>query len=327
MMARRPPSEDLSGILVIDKPAGQTSHDIVQHVRRVAGIRRVGHAGTLDPMASGVLLVLLGEATKLGSFLTGHDKEYVARVSFGTGTDTLDAEGTVVAQAEVPSWLSEEINRGATRGRLASALDAERERDSQVPPAFSAIHVAGQRSYELARKGTPVELAARSVRVAALEVVGSPGAPVAALDVELRIVVSKGYYVRSLARDLGERLGIPAHLAALRRLSSGPFSISEAVRLAELSEVLRRALIPLAVAAARALPVGRLTSDGTRHVRHGQSVTMAAFVEPPPVAAASAWLDSADRLVAIGERRANSLEGAGAETADGVFAIHRGFVP
>jgi tRNA pseudouridine55 synthase len=277
-------------------------------------------------MASGVLLVLVGEATKLGSYLTGHDKEYIARILFGVATDTLDGTGRVVAQVEVPSWLLDEMRRGGGDGRLAAAIEAERRRSIQVPPTFSAIHVAGRRSYELARQGRPVELAARAVRVAALAPLMAGGETFPAPNVDLRLVVSKGYYVRALARDLGEQLAVPAHLAGLRRVSSGPFSIEAALPVEDLSSVTARALIPLAEAAARSLPVGRLTAAGVTRVRHGQTVTLADFDEPPPVAEASAWLDTMGRLVAVGQRRTAATAPTPDDGEDCVFAIHRGFV-
>ena len=138
------------GVLVVDKPGGMTSHDVVARVRRLLGTRRVGHAGTLDPMATGVLVVLVGEATKLGPYLTADDKGYVADVAFGRATDTLDAEGTTTTSADVPPWLCDEI-ASRESPRLAAALAEELGRGSQVPPVFSAIHVDGRRSHDRAR--------------------------------------------------------------------------------------------------------------------------------------------------------------------------------
>ncbi|HTN87108.1 MAG TPA: tRNA pseudouridine(55) synthase TruB, partial [Sorangium sp.] len=154
------------GVLVIDKPRGPTSHDVVARLRRALGVKRIGHAGTLDPMASGVLVVLVGEATKLAPYLTAQDKRYTARVALGVGTDTLDADGDVTAAAPLPAWLDAELAAlaaasgppgdaalAALAPRIAAALDAERARRAQTPPAYSAIKVAGQRSYALARAG------------------------------------------------------------------------------------------------------------------------------------------------------------------------------
>jgi len=304
-------SEGPSGVAVVDKPGGMTSHDVVARARRLLGTRRIGHAGTLDPMATGVLVLLVGEATKLGPYLTAHEKRYEARVAFGVATDTLDREGATVAQAAVPAWLIEEI-RGGARPRVEEALAAERARTEQVPPAYSAISVDGQRSYDRARAGEAVALAPRPVEVMALDVAGGavpepPGLP--CLDLALQ--VTKGYYVRSLARDLGDRLGVPAHLAALRRTASGPFTLAAARPLD--GEALAAALLPLDEAARLALPAGRLTADGALRARRGQRLRPDDFAELPPAGAPSAWLDPRGRLCAVGSR-----DGEG-------FTIHRGF--
>lgn len=310
--------EIASGVLIVDKPTGLTSHDVVGRMRRLLKTRRVGHAGTLDPLASGVLVVLVGEATKLGAYLTAHQKRYLARVAFGVATDTLDREGKPTASAEVPAWLSEELSVIATSAtsatspgaapalacpRLEAALDAERARSTQVPPAYSAIKVGGQRSYARARAGEAVELAAREVAVSSMRVVGA-GAGFVELDLE----VSKGYYVRSLARDLGEYLGVPSHLAALRRTASGPFTLEDVADLTK-----EPALIPVPTVAQRALPWGRLTEAGTLRARRGQALQSSDFVDLPPFDRPSAWLDEAGNLIAIGTRR-----------PDG-FVLHRGF--
>jgi tRNA pseudouridine55 synthase len=303
-----------TGVVAVDKPPGVTSHDVVARARRLLGTRRVGHAGTLDPMATGVLVLLVGEATKLGPYLTAHRKRYEARVAFGMATDTLDAEGAPTARAEVPAWLAEELSHLRDGSRLAEALVAERARVEQVPPAYSAIQVDGQRSYDRARAGEVVDLAPRPVAVAAMEVAGCgvpapPGMP----WVDLAIEVSKGYYVRSLARDLGERLGVPAHLAALRRTASGPFEIAAARALD--AAALRAGLVPLDEAARAALPAGGLTEEGTLRARRGQRLDAASFAVLPPPGEPSAWLDPRGRLVAVGTRE-----------TDERFVIHRGFV-
>jgi tRNA pseudouridine55 synthase len=286
------------GVVAVDKPGGMTSHDVVARARRLLGTRRVGHAGTLDPMATGVLVLLVGEATKLGPYLTAHGKRYEARVAFGVGTDTLDREGAPVARGEVPEALREEIARGGGP-RLDAALTAERARSLQVPPAYSAISVDGQRSYDRARAGEAVDLAPREVSMIALGLLGG-GAPAPPelpfLDLDLE--VSKGYYVRSLARDLGERLGVPAHLAALRRTASGPFRIDAAAPLE--AEAMRGALLTLVEAARASLPVARLTEAGALRARRGQRLAEGDFHAPPP-AAPAAWLDENGRLAAIGE--------------------------
>jgi tRNA pseudouridine55 synthase len=305
-------SEERSGVAVVDKPGGMTSHDVVARARRLLGTRRIGHAGTLDPMATGVLVLLVGEATKLGPYLTAHEKRYEARVAFGAATDTLDREGRTVAQAEVPAWLIEEI-RGGARPRVEEAIAAERARTEQVPPAYSAIQVDGQRSYDRARAGEAVELAPRPVEVRALDVIGGAVPEPPELPyLDLALEVTKGYYVRSLARDLGERLGVPAHLTALRRTASGPFTLAVARPLD--AEALAAALVPLDEAARRALPAGVLTEGGALRVRRGQRIAPDDFTEPPASGEPSAWLDARGRLVAVGSREEGDR-----------FVIHRGF--
>lgn len=249
------------GVLVLDKPRGPTSHDIVAQVRRVFGTRRVGHAGTLDPMATGVLVVLLGEGTKLSNVLASDRKSYEATVVFGSSTDTLDADGKVRKTAAlVPGWLRPDA--------LAQALDEERARTAQMPPQVSAIQVGGKRAYALARAGQKVELEPRRVQVERLDVL-SMGHD----RVQLRLDVSKGFYVRSLARDLGERLGVPAHLGALRRVASGTFTLEEALAWPLAATVTKEsALVPVDQAAARCLPGLEVTEHGAERLRQGKPV-------------------------------------------------------
>jgi tRNA pseudouridine55 synthase len=327
------------GVLVVDKPRGMTSHDVVARVRRLLGTRRVGHAGTLDPMATGVLVVLVGEATKLGPYLTADDKRYLATIALGRATDTLDADGRTTATDEAPAWLREALcepsralaslastaSPGPVFARLAEALAAELARAEQVPPAYSAIHVEGRRSHELARAGESVPLAPRPVKVHGLEVVacGAPEPPDEPW-ISVGVHVSKGYYVRSLARDLGARLGVPAHLAALRRLSSGAFHLETCVDLEGGADSVRAALIPVAEAAAKALPLGRLTAEGVARVRQGKPIQAGDFSEVPPFGDAAAWLGPDGRLAAIGARAAP--ESATDPPVEGErFTIARGF--
>lgn len=304
---------DVCGVLVLDKPKGPTSHDVVGKLRRALGMRRIGHAGTLDPMASGVLVMLLGEATKLGPYLTAHDKAYEARVVLGRGTNTLDAEGQVTAEAPLPSWLTEEITQGGAGPRIAEALDLERARTEQAPPAFSAIKVQGAKSYDRARRGEAVELAARPVAVRSIELRGAGILePERLVFLDVSLDVSKGYYVRSLARDLGLALTVPAHLGALRRTQSGPFGLDAAKALGAPAEELRAAVLPLAAAVRLALPVAVLTAEGVVRASQGKRLGAAHFSEPPPPprpdepsegeeSGTSAWLSPEGRLVAVGK--------------------------
>ncbi|MBM4362958.1 MAG: tRNA pseudouridine(55) synthase TruB, partial [Deltaproteobacteria bacterium] len=188
-----------SGVLVVDKPTGPTSHDVVAAARRLLRTRAVGHAGTLDPLASGVLLLLVGEATKLTPWLTAGAKEYRATIALGRATDTLDAEGETTAEARLAAGQPD-------AGAVDDALEVERQRRSQVPPAVSAISVGGVRAHRLARRGLAPELPPRDVEVDELVLERAAGD-----ELVVRVRASKGYYVRSLARDLGETLGIPAH--------------------------------------------------------------------------------------------------------------------
>ncbi len=288
---------------MVNKPSGPTSHDVVARLRRALGTRRIGHAGTLDPLAQGVLVVMVGQATKLAPFLSADAKSYRAVVWLGTATTTLDADGTLTAQAPLPTWFDDEPR---ARAGLDEALQAERARTAQQPPAHSAVKVAGQRAYARARAGQPLELEPRSVEVFDLELqryrsVLEPGGATAHGELELVLRVSKGYYVRSLARDLGLRLGLPAHLRALVRTASGPFLLEQAVRLDAGPEALRRALIPLAAAAQMALPAAVLGESGLRRARLGQRLDVADFAKPPPPGRPSAWLEPSGELAAIGD--------------------------
>lgn len=281
----------MNGVLVIDKPGGITSHDVVARVRRVLSERRVGHAGTLDPMATGVLVVMVGEATKLAPWLTREDKRYRATVKLGVGTATLDAEGAVTARAPLPDWWS----AAEADARVAAALAAERARTEQQPPVFSAIKVAGRTAHARTRAGEEVALAVRSVAVRAIDVVAR-----GADTLELDLAVSKGYYVRALARDLGDALGVPAHLMALRRTASGVFELRHALELARLEPL--TPLISMAEAARLAMPHAELTAVGAERARHGKLLGDDDFVSRPPPEA-SAWLGPDGELVAVGQRR------------------------
>ncbi|MFQ5944793.1 MAG: tRNA pseudouridine(55) synthase TruB [Anaerolineae bacterium] len=201
------------GILVLDKPSGPTSHDMVDRVRHASGLRRVGHAGTLDPLATGVLVILYGRGTRVSPYLAASDKTYRARVRLGIGTDTDDADGRVVAERPVPDLKPEAIE---------TALGRFRGTISQVPPVYSAIQRGGVRDYERARRGQAVHPSARPVTVHRLELLDW-----AQPDLVLEVACSAGTYVRALARDLGEALECGGHVASLRRLASGRFRVED----------------------------------------------------------------------------------------------------
>jgi tRNA pseudouridine55 synthase len=290
----------IDGALVVDKPAGVTSHDVVAQARRLYGTRAVGHAGTLDPMATGVLLLLFGEACKLSTYLTGQSKRYRAEVRFGRSTDSLDQDGATVEEVELPDgWLDDE--------RLASALEGEWRRTHQVPPLVSAISIDGRRGHELARAGKSVELEPRPVRVEQLVVTGR-----GERHLELELGVSKGYYVRALARDLGRSLGVPAHLSALRRTASGSFSLDSAQSWPATTPA---PLLGLREVAERALPVTTLNADGARRARLGQLLSSDDAQSSAGVGDASVWLSPEGEPLAIGCRT---------ETG---FRVLRGFAP
>jgi tRNA pseudouridine55 synthase len=221
----------VDGVLVVDKPAGPTSHDIVDRVRRALGERRVGHTGTLDPFATGVLPLCLGKATRLARFLAGGDKEYRATVRLGFATSTDDLTGEP---------LSAPHSGRPTRADVERALAGFVGCFSQVPPAFSAKHVGGRRLYELARRGEPAARPASTVTVHALEIVDFSDQLL-----EIHVRCSPGTYVRALARDLGEKFGVGGHLTALRRTRSGPFELAAAMPVEDLGAALGW-LVPMA---------------------------------------------------------------------------------
>ena len=246
-----------SGLVIVDKPGGMTSHDVIARIRRIAGTRRVGHAGTLDPMATGVLVVGVEKATRLLGYLTLTEKVYAATIRLGQSTSTDDAEGEPAGGAPAS---------GVSPETLAKEIAGLTGEISQVPPGVSAIKVGGQRAYKLTRAGAAPELAARSVTVYEFTVTGiRPSGDV--LDIDATIRCSSGTYIRALARDLGVALGTGGHLTALRRTAVGPYGLSQARTLEDLSE--RPRVIPLEEAAAAAFPRLDLTADDARRLAHG----------------------------------------------------------
>lgn len=225
--------EDLDGVLLLDKEAGMTSHDVVAMVRKKLSIKKVGHCGTLDPMATGLLIVVLGRGTKIQDLLMAEDKEYVGALQLGVITDSQDAEGEVLEVRLVPEFSAEEIH---------AAFNEFRGDFYQTPPMVSAIKKDGVPLYKLARKGQVVEREPRFVHIFAHEIKS-----IELPHVQFRVVCSKGFYVRTYAHDIGEKLGCGAHLNALRRTSSGRFSVQNALSVSELrslpaEEVARRVL-------------------------------------------------------------------------------------
>jgi tRNA pseudouridine55 synthase len=271
---RFPPGQH-SGLVIVDKPGGMTSHDVVARIRRLAGTRRVGHAGTLDPMATGVLIVGVEKATRLLGYLSLAEKVYAATIRLGQSTTTDDAEGA--AAGGTPAT-------GISRDMIAAEVAKLTGDISQVPPGVSAIKVGGQRAYKLTRAGAAPELAARPVTVYEFTVTSARDVG-DYLDLDATIRCSSGTYVRALARDLGAALGTGGHLTALRRTSVGPYTIAQARTLDFLSE--RLVLTPLAKAAAAAFPRVDLTEDDARRLTHGARIPIPPMPETP-VPAASA---------------------------------------
>lgn len=268
-------------MLVVDKPKGITSFDVVREVRRATGEKKVGHTGTLDPMATGVLPLCLGEATKIAQFITEASKAYDATLKLGATTDTLDAEGKVLLERPVPVL---------TRERLEQALQRFRGTFLQTPPMYSAVKINGVRLYELARAGEEVERTPREVTVHELLL-----RDFSATDVSLSVKCSKGFFVRTLAAELGEALGCGAHLTALRRTQSGPFVLAQAVPLARVQaggEPLNLVSLDGALAD---LPVVQVTPAEAERVKHG------GLVEVSPRSGVFRVLGPAGELLAVAE--------------------------
>jgi len=273
--------ENTNGLLVVNKPAGMTSHDVVNCVRRIAQTRRVGHTGTLDPMATGVLVLVLGPATRLARFVSGCDKAYRAEVCLGSTTTTYDAEGVITSQAPV------DVSTVA----LDAALAQFRGSVQQVPPMYSAIKIQGKKLYELARQGQEVARQPRAVTIHQL-MLRAWDSPTLTLD----IVCSPGTYIRSLAHDLGQVLGCGAHLTALTRTAVGAFTLAQSHTLLALAQpgALKMALQPPHTAL-NTMPAITLTPDQEKAARHGQTQALEIVAQPPWVQAR----DADGQLVAI----------------------------
>jgi tRNA pseudouridine55 synthase len=276
----------MDGVLVIDKPKGPTSFDVVRQVRALLKVKKAGHTGTLDPMATGVLPICLGEATKVAGFITEGDKAYEATVRLGVETDTQDAEGKVMAEAPVPPL---------TAALLESALAPFRGTFEQVPPMYSAVKVGGKRLYELARAGEEVERAGRQVTVYELTL-----RDFSSNTLRFSVRCSKGFFVRTLAYDIGRALGCGAHLEALRRTMSGPFTLAQSLPLADLPalaqerEPVARRLLSMSEALTN-LPAIRVSAAEATRVSHGVPL------EASPMPGRVRVVGPDERLLAVAE--------------------------
>jgi tRNA pseudouridine55 synthase len=293
-MGRKRKGRAISGWLVVDKPAGVTSTAIVNKVRWALGAQKAGHAGTLDPAATGVLAVALGEATKTVPYITDALKCYRFMVRLGQATTTDDAEGAIIAQSEArPDTAQIEAALGPFRGEI-----------SQVPPQFSAVKVEGERAYDIARAGEEMELAARPLWVEKLDIIARPDRD----HVELEMVCGKGGYVRSIARDLGAALGCHGHVAWLRRVWSGPFNAEDGITLEQIdalahSPELESYLRPVEAGLAD-LPELPATAEGAAKLRNGNpGMVLSASVEY----CHEAWASYQGRPVAVGIYKAGEL--------------------
>ena len=260
------------GLVVVDKAAGMTSHDVVARIRRLARTRRVGHGGTLDPMATGVLVIGVGKATRLLTYVIGSAKGYAATIRLGQSTVTDDAEGEVVASATAGHVTDEAIRAGLV------PLTGEVE---QVPSAVSAIKIDGKRAYKRVREGEQVTLAARPVTISRLDPLAIRRPSTDLVDVDVEVACTSGTYVRAIARDLGAALGVGGHLTALRRTAVGGFTLAEASTLEELEKVAPDVVnLPLADAARRFFAAREATVDEARTLAHGGPLDRAGLNGP-----------------------------------------------
>jgi tRNA pseudouridine55 synthase len=308
----------MHGALLIDKPCGPTSHDVVAFVRRTLKTPRAGHTGTLDPLATGLLVLLVGQATRLAQFLSGDDKEYVADIRLGLATPTYDAASLAEVGGRGAEVGENRHVQRPTDTELEQALDRFRGSFLQDPPPFSAKKIASVPAYEKARKNEQVELKPVAVSVRELQVL--PRRPAANLQpptsdvrdatlVRLRVVSSPGFYVRSLAHDLGQALGCGAHLEALRRIRAGRFRVDEALTLDRVEAEGAGALVTMNTLLADMPPV-RLSVEGLRRASHGNDLGPTHVARPDASGSESArvrLLDDAGEVVAVAERRADGL--------------------
>ncbi len=296
----------MDGILIIDKPVGLTSHDIVARVRRMLKEKRVGHTGTLDPFATGVLVLLIGKATRLAQFLNDATKEYEGTIRFGYATDTGDSTGSIRAETLAQS-TSQEFSKGWDKHILDASFESLRGNIQQVPPMYSAKKVGGKKLYEFARRGEEIERRAVNIIVHEFEVKDAESNGIrhnsnGTCDLDIRVVCSSGTYIRALAESLGERLGVAAHLHALRRTRAGDFQIKEARTIEEIDEfvssgtMVESLLVPLRSALPK-IPITLLPANSVRLVLHGASIHS---IEPWVDGEVVQLCDQAGELVALG---------------------------
>src|SRR5215213_10259279 len=267
MSPRRPDADVAPGLLLVDKPAGMTSHDVVARARRVLSVRRIGHAGTLDPMATGLLVLGVGAATRLLGYAGGHDKTYEATIRLGQSTVTDDREGEVLT-----STSTADVADDAVRAALAGQTGPQQ----QVPSAVSAVKVEGRRSYDRVRAGEAVELAPRSVTVHALDVYRIERPTPDLIDVHVTVRCTAGTYIRAIARDAGAALGVGGHLTALRRTASGPFDVGAAAPVEEAAAALAGGggpgVLGLVEAATTVFPLRPVTAEEATALAYGQRI-------------------------------------------------------
>lgn len=296
----------MQGAIVIDKPSGWTSHDVVARVRRIIGERRVGHTGTLDPFATGVLVLLIGQASRLGQFLAGAEKEYEAVFRLGFATDTGDLTGTRV---ESESHAGKQVRQGFQREEIEAALASLRGDISQTPPMYSAKKIGGRKLYEFARAGTEVARQPSAVTILELEALSSRELTLeknGTVDLPVRVVCSAGTYIRTLAEDFGKRLGIGAHVAELRRTRAGRFKAEHATTLARLEELaqsdsLNQILFSPDETLSH-LPFMRLSDADAIRTRHGIDLTVdEADCSDWPNEQTVRLRDGAGNLIAVGK--------------------------
>ena len=304
----------MDGVLIIDKPADMTSHDVVARVRRIVGERRVGHTGTLDPFATGVLVVLVGRATRLAQFLSGAEKEYAAVIRLGYTTDTGDITGARIL-SEPPAvaggpHAKAQSTQSLSKEEIESALASLRGEIEQTPPMYSAKKIAGKKLYELARRGEEVERKAVRVTIKEFAAITSGDELLkqnddGTRDLSVRVICSAGTYVRTLAESVGERLGVGAHLSELRRTRAGQFKIADAITLDRLNDVAQSGSVEQVLispdAALAHLPFLNLDADSAGRIRHGIDIAIEdAEGSQWPVAQPVRMRDANGELIAVG---------------------------